>query len=128
MSRGSPARAREHPALKAVNLSEELLNADMDFHILGLSPKTARLFVRFFLQNSFGAFLRNAPAHQQRLEIERPSYDTKESLSLWRLPNETVDQNARDKCREYAPCRPRNRTWNRDGRVPPFLASAPLAL
>ena len=69
----------------------------MDFYILGLSPNSARLSVRFFLHNTFGGFLRNVQAHYDRLEIVRPAYDKFETLPLWKLLSETVNQNARDK-------------------------------
>lgn len=81
----------------SVVLDEERLDPNMDFYILGLAPNAARLSVRFFLRNSFGAFLRNARAHQQRLEIVRPTYDKFETLPLWKLLDETVNQNSRDK-------------------------------
>ena len=53
--------------------------------------------MRFFLKNSFGAFIRNIQAHQQRLEIVRPSFDKFETIPLWKLLDETVNQNSRDK-------------------------------
>lgn len=65
------------------------------FYILGLSPNSARLSVRFFLHNTFGGFLRNVQAHYDRLEIVRPAYDKFETLPLWKLLSETVNQNAR---------------------------------
>ncbi|MBE5057350.1 type I-C CRISPR-associated protein Cas8c/Csd1 [Pseudoflavonifractor sp. DSM 107456] len=81
----------------AVDLDETRLDPDMEFYILGLSPNAARLSVRFFLRNSFGAFLRNAQAHQQRLEITKPTYDKFDTLPMWKLLDETVNQNSRDK-------------------------------
>lgn len=78
-------------------LNEEYLDPNMEFYILGLSPNAARLSVRFFLRNSFGAFLRNAQAHQQRLEIVKPAYDKWDTLPIWKLLDETVNQNSRDK-------------------------------
>ena len=80
-----------------VDLDEERLDPNMEFYILGLSPNSTRLSVRFFLCNSFGGFLRNLQAHQQRLEIVRPAYDKWEALSLRKLLDETVNQNSRDK-------------------------------
>ena len=80
-----------------VNYREERLDPDMDFYVLGLSPNAARLSVRFFLRNTFGSFLRNVQAHQDRLEIIRPAFDRFETLPLWRLLSETVNQNSRDK-------------------------------
>ena len=76
---------------------ETKLDPNMDFYILGLSPNAARLSVRFFLHNTFGGFLRNVQAHYDRLEIVRPTYDKFETLPLWKLLGETVNQNARDK-------------------------------
>ncbi|WP_195278553.1 type I-C CRISPR-associated protein Cas8c/Csd1 [Clostridium sp. J1101437_171009_A5] len=81
----------------AVDLDETRLDPDMEFYILGLSPNAARLSVRFFLRNSFGAFLRNTQAHQQRLEITKPTYDKFDTLPMWKLLDETVNQNSRDK-------------------------------
>ncbi|MDY3013973.1 MAG: type I-C CRISPR-associated protein Cas8c/Csd1 [Evtepia sp.] len=81
----------------AVELDGERLDPNMEVYILGLSPNAARLSVRFFLRNSFGAFLRNAQAHQQRLEIVKPAYDKFDTIPMWKLLDETVNQNNRDK-------------------------------
>ena len=80
-----------------VEFKEERLDPEMEFYVLGLSPNAARLSVRFFLRNSFGGFLRNVQAHQQRLQIVRPSFDQFEELPLWKLLGETVNTNTRDK-------------------------------
>lgn len=73
------------------------LNPDMTFYVLGLSPNAARLSVRFFLKNSFGNFARSVQTHYERLEIARPSYAKDEFLPPWKLLNETVNQNSKDK-------------------------------
>lgn len=73
------------------------LHPQTPFYVLGLAPNAARLSVRFFLRDSFGAFAANAQRHYDRLEIVRPAYDRFEQLSLWNLLNETVNQNAKDK-------------------------------
>lgn len=82
---------------KTVLFEETQLDPNTTFYILGLSPNAARLSVRFFLKNSFGNFVRNIQAHQERLEIVRPAFDKFEALPLWKLLDETVNQNARDK-------------------------------
>ena len=82
---------------RPVDYQAEKLDPNMDFYILGLSPNAARLSVRFFLRNTFGGFLRNIQAHYDRLEIVRPAYDKFETLPLWKLLGETVNQNSRDK-------------------------------
>lgn len=73
------------------------LDPNMTFYILGLSPNAARLSVRFFYRDSFGAFLQNVQAHYQRLEITRPSFDLRERLSPRSLLYETVNKNAKKK-------------------------------
>ena len=76
---------------------EEKLDPNMDFYVLALSPNAARLSVRFFLHNSFGNLLKNVQAHYDRLEIVRPASDKFETLSLWKLLDETVNQNSSNK-------------------------------
>ncbi len=76
---------------------EARLDPSVTFYILGLSPNAARLSVRFFLKNSFGDFLKCVQAHYDRLKISRPKYDKNEFLPPWRLLNETVNQNSKDK-------------------------------
>lgn len=78
-------------------LDVEGIQLDTKFFILGLSPNAARLSVRFFLQNTFGYFLKNLDKHQRRLAIVKPSYEENQCLSTWRLLNETVNQKSRDK-------------------------------
>lgn len=82
---------------RSVVFDDTRLDPDTTFYILGLSPNAARLSVRFFLKNSFGRFLQNIQAHNERLRIAKPAYDRFETLSVWRMLNETVNQNARDK-------------------------------
>ncbi len=80
-----------------VQYNGTMLDPQMDFYILGLSPNAARLSVRFFLHNTFGGFLKNTQAHQDRLKIVRPTNDKFDSIPLWRLLGATVNQNSRDK-------------------------------
>ena len=82
---------------QTVSFDETLLDPDRPFYILGLAPNAARLSVRFFLCNSFGGFLENVRWHHQRLEIVKPAYDKFDTIPLWKLLGETVNQNARDK-------------------------------
>ena len=80
-----------------VDESGFILNPDMPFYILGLSPNAARVSVRFFLQNSFGDFLKNINAHYDRIRIVRPHFDRRVNLAPRELLWETVNKNARDK-------------------------------
>lgn len=77
---------------------EELpLDPNRPFYILGLAPNAARLSVRFFLRDSFGKLMGNVNAHHERMEIVRPASDPYETIPLWALLRETVNQNSRDK-------------------------------
>lgn len=80
-----------------VQYDDTLLDPNMDFYILGLAPNAARLSVRFFLHNTFGAFLQNVQRHNERLEIVRPSFDKFEAIPLWKLLEATVNQKSNDK-------------------------------
>lgn len=80
-----------------VRWAEEDIAPETEFFVLGLSPNAGRTSVRVFLRDSFGAFTQRLLAHQQRLEIVRPAFDTREQLSLWSLLRETVNMNAREK-------------------------------
>lgn len=82
---------------KAVQWDNVPLHPDNPFYVLGLAPNAARLSVRFFLRNSFGEFVRHYQAHQGRLEIVRPAFDSRQALSIWALLRETVNPNSRDK-------------------------------
>lgn len=82
---------------RSIRFNEAILEPARPFYILGLAPNAARLSVRFFLRNSFGGFLKNVQAHHERLEIVKPAYDKFDTLPLWKLLSETVNQNSRDK-------------------------------
>ncbi len=56
-----------------VEFQEKRLDPNRTFCILGIAPNAGRLSVRFFLKNSFGAFMKNMAAHQERLSIIRPA-------------------------------------------------------
>lgn len=83
-----------------VVVAEDVLGSlDMGkrFYILGLAPNAARLAVRFFYQDSFGAILKHVKAHYDRMKIVKPAADTMEYLGIWRMLQETVNKKSRDK-------------------------------
>ena len=73
------------------------IDPNRPFYILGLAPNAARLSVRFFLRDSFGALMKNINDHYERMEIVRPSYEKFSYLPLWAMLRETVNLNSRDK-------------------------------
>ncbi|MCD8013979.1 MAG: type I-C CRISPR-associated protein Cas8c/Csd1 [Lachnospiraceae bacterium] len=92
-------RAILKAALQGAPLDLENVDLDMarPFYILGLAPNAARLSVRFFYQDSFGNLLRNVARHYERMEIIRPAKDPFERLPVWKMLQETVNQNSKDK-------------------------------
>ncbi len=73
------------------------LHPDNRFFILALAPNAARLSVRFFLQDSFGAFSGNIARHYENLYIVSDNRSRFEDIPLWALLQETVNSSAREK-------------------------------
>ena len=73
------------------------LHPENQFYILGLAPNAARLSVRFFLRGSFGRFAANIQRHYQDTHIISDGKSKWETLPLWALLRETVNQNSRNK-------------------------------
>ena len=70
------------------------LDPNRQFYILGLAPNAARISVRFFLRNSFGAIMQNINAHHERMEIAGSKYQI---IPLWAMLKETVNPHSTDK-------------------------------
>lgn len=79
---------------------EELSNVfdeKTKFHILALSPNAARLAVRFFISNSFGELVKKIAVHYQDLKLEKQYPNEPDTISVWRLLNETVSPKSNEK-------------------------------
>jgi CRISPR-associated protein Csd1 len=64
------------------------LSQGVRFFVLALAPNAARLSVRFYVEDDFGAIAERYAAHVQRMRIEPPP---REALaSMWRLLIETA--------------------------------------
>ena len=63
------------------------IDPNRPFYILGLAPNAARLSVRFFLRDSFGALMKNVNDHYERMEIVGAEYP---AIPIWRLLKATV--------------------------------------
>ncbi len=72
------------------------LDPDRPFYILGLAPNAARISVRFFYRDSFGALMKNINAHYERLELVHApkEYDT---IPLWKMLRETTNPKSNDR-------------------------------
>lgn len=73
---------------ESIEWQEHRLRPDNTFYILGLSPNAARLSVRFFLKDQFGAWLTHILSHEKRLDIARPSGVKRPYLPFWMILEE----------------------------------------
>ena len=73
------------------------LNPSNNFYILGISPNSARLSVRFFIQNTFGKVMENLLKNQQRMEMVKPGFEKFNYIPLWRILDETVNKKSKNK-------------------------------
>jgi len=78
-------------------LQEINLDPEQECYLLGLSPNAARLSVRFFYYNSFGEILENLRKHYERMEMVKPSWETRDYLGITDMLQETVNQKVKDK-------------------------------
>ena len=73
------------------------LAPENDFFILGISPNAARLSVRFFYRRSFGEIVQSLKRHYENIEIVSDGRSKFDTLPLWALLRETVNQKSSDK-------------------------------
>jgi len=100
------------------------IDPSVRYYIFGFSPNAARLSVRFFLQNTFGSFIEASERHRRDMEIVRPLFDRYRNLSLWRMLQETVNMNSRDKTPEKQMAGDTLRAILSDTRYPATLINA----
>lgn len=82
---------------KNISLPDDTFDKTTKIYMLGLSPNAARISVRFFIQESFGGFIKKIGRHYQDLSIEKQFDNEPNSFSVWRLLNETVSPASKDK-------------------------------
>ncbi|MBZ4670503.1 MAG: CRISPR-associated protein Csd1 family [Oscillospiraceae bacterium] len=73
-------------------VSEEL--EDVRFYILGISPNSARISVKFFMRDSLGNFIKQISQHYLDMQIEKQYSSNKENFPIWLLLKETVSPKA----------------------------------
>ncbi len=80
---------------KASDLNGVAIDPEEPFYILGLAPNAARVAVRFFLTNTFGRSVQNIAAHQERMELEGPAWESG-MIPLWRTLAATANPKSKD--------------------------------
>ncbi len=69
---------------------EGTLDPKAKFCILGIAPNSARLSIRFFLQDTFGEMIRHLHLHAKQTEIVPDRKTVSKMLPLWRLLKATA--------------------------------------
>ena len=80
---------------KSAALDDIEISPDEPFYILGLAPNAARISVRFFWGNTFGQTMRNLMAHQDRMKMDGPEWESG-NIPLWRTLKETANPHSKD--------------------------------
>ncbi len=73
------------------------IDKETKFYVLALSPNAARISIRFMLYNSFGSYLEMLLRHYEDMAIEKQFDKEPDSISIWRILNETVAPSSTDK-------------------------------
>ncbi|HHX58024.1 MAG TPA: type I-C CRISPR-associated protein Cas8c/Csd1, partial [Clostridiales bacterium] len=77
--------------------TNQVIDEDVQFYVLGLSPNAARLSVRFFIEDSFEVFVNKIVKHYQDMAIQKQFDNELNSISIWKMLNETVSPKSSDK-------------------------------
>lgn len=77
---------------RAVETLDARLKPGTRFHVLGLAPNAARLSVRYWLTDTFGAFVARLAAHHRDLAIEPPPWGDRPPSIAWLLLKTTAMQ------------------------------------
>lgn len=80
---------------KAIDIDLKGIRWDMPFYVLALSPNAARVSVRFFWRQTFGAMMDHIADHYEDLKIDKAPYE-KEFLLIEDLLAETVSPKAQN--------------------------------
>ncbi len=73
------------------------INQNTKFYILGLSPNAARISVRFFYCDTFGAIVEKLSLHYRDMELVKQFEKEFTHIPLWKLISETVSPKSSDK-------------------------------
>ena len=82
---------------KNINFEGTKLNYENPFYILGLSPNSARISIRFFMRKTFGDIIKNLAKHYSDLKIIKPSSKKFENIPLWQILAATIPPNSKEK-------------------------------
>ena len=73
------------------------IEEDTQFFVVGISPNTARIAIRFFVRNNFGRFVTDVSKHYEDMAIEKQYSNEPDHIPLWKLMLETVPPSSKEK-------------------------------
>ncbi len=79
------------------NFYSNILDKNIKFYVLGMSPNAARISVRFFLQGTFGEFVSCILNHYEDLSVQRQYDSDMTMIPAWKILHETLSKNSDDK-------------------------------
>lgn len=82
---GVMAKARQGE-LCAADLSAEGIDSAVSFYVVGLTPNSSRVSMKFFYRNSVGGFVHNIAQHQR--DLSHSGLEQDKQLSIWALLNQ----------------------------------------
>lgn len=91
-----------HDILGRIRQGKQIDNAitevdpNVRFYILGLSPNSSRISVRFWFTDTFGVFVNRIGMHYKDMEIVKPK-NAIDFIPIYRILNETVPKKSKEK-------------------------------
>ena len=76
---------------------KKIIDRNIRFYILGMSPNKARISVRFYLKGSFGSFVEKIEQHYEDLSIQKQFDTDMHSVPVWKILGETQSKISDDK-------------------------------
>lgn len=74
-----------------------VINPQVRFYVLGLSPNASRISVRFFHCDSFGGFVRKVAQHYNDMETVKEYENQPFNIPIWKILSETVSPKSNNK-------------------------------
>ena len=80
-----------------INYNDSIFGDKTKIFIAGLSPNTARISVRFYIEDSLGQFAVKMAKHYEAMAIQKRFDNEHASIPIRKIINETVPGNSKDK-------------------------------
>jgi len=71
---------------------KNIIDKNIRFYILGMSPNAARISVRFFFKGTFGSFIDKIVQHYEDLAIQKQFDNDMPFIPIWKILGETISK------------------------------------